>query len=70
MRTKDFSDIYGDLQSRSQSTITKLKHQIKAQFLKTIYIGVAVLITILLAFLLKLTLRIYILDTDRNLHSK
>nr|WP_317403845.1 mechanosensitive ion channel domain-containing protein [uncultured Helicobacter sp.] len=49
----------------SQSTITKLKHQIKAQFLKTIYIGVAVLITILLAFLLKLTLRKYILDTDR-----
>lgn len=49
----------------SQSTIAKLKHQIKAQFLKTIHIGIAVLITILLAFLLKLTLRKYILDTDR-----
>lgn len=55
-------DIYNQ---ESQSTILKLKNQIKAQFLKTIYIGVAVLITILLAFLLKLTLRKYILDTDR-----
>ncbi|BDB65354.1 membrane protein [Helicobacter cinaedi] len=55
-------DLYNQ---ESQSTILKLKHQIKAQFLKTIYIGIAVLITILLAFLLKLTLRKYILDTDR-----
>ena len=55
-------DLYNQ---ESQSTILKLKNQIKAQFLKTIYIGVAVLITILLAFLLKLTLRKYILDTDR-----
>lgn len=55
-------DLYNQ---ESQSTILKLKKQIKAQFLKTIYIGVAVLITILLAFLLKLTLRKYILDTDR-----
>ncbi|WP_295737611.1 mechanosensitive ion channel domain-containing protein [uncultured Helicobacter sp.] len=55
-------DLYNQ---ESQSTILKLKNQIKAQFLKTMYIGIAVLITILLAFLLKLTLRKYILDTDR-----
>lgn len=49
----------------SQSITTRVMQQIKEQFFKTIYIGIAVLITIFLALLLKLTLRKYILDTDR-----
>ncbi|TLD90413.1 mechanosensitive ion channel [Helicobacter sp. MIT 03-1614] len=55
-------DIYNQ---ESGSVINKLTHQIKSQFFKIIYIGVTILITILLAFLLKLALRKYILDTDR-----
>lgn len=55
-------DIYNQ---ECENTITKLTNQIKNQFFKALYIGVAVLISILLAFLLKLTLRKYILDVDR-----
>ncbi len=49
----------------AESIHNKLKSQIKNQIVKIIYVGVAVVITILLAFLLKLTLRKYILDTNR-----
>lgn len=49
----------------SQVIITKLNQQIKNQLIKTMYIGVAIVVSVLLAFLLKLTLRKYILDTDR-----
>lgn len=55
-------DIYNQ---EAQSTILRITNQIKAQLFKSLYIAIAVFITILLAFLLKLTLRKYIVDTQR-----
>lgn len=49
----------------AESIHTRLSNQITSQITKIIYVGAAVLITILLALLLKLTLRKYILDTNR-----
>ncbi|MCH5313222.1 MAG: mechanosensitive ion channel [Helicobacter sp.] len=55
-------DVY---MQESDNIAARLTSQIKNQVIKMVYVGVAVLITILLAFLLKLTLRKYIFDTDR-----
>lgn len=55
-------DIYAQ---ETENIHTKLTNQIKNQVVKIAYVGVGILITILLAFLFKLTLRKYILDTDR-----
>lgn len=55
-------DIYAQESERIQ---TSLITQIKNQIIKLVYVGVAVLVTILIALLLKFTIRKYIFDTNR-----